>query len=31
MFMAGNPRAGRVLGYVAVGVVIVLGSKGLAA
>jgi hypothetical protein len=31
MFMSGNPRASRVLGYVAVGVVIVLGSKGLAA
>ena len=31
MFMGGNPRAARVLGYVAVGVVIVLGSKGLAA
>jgi hypothetical protein len=29
--MGGNPRAARVLGYVAVGVVIVLGSKGLAA
>lgn len=31
MFMAGNPGAQRVLGYVAVGVVIVLASKGLAA
>lgn len=31
MFMAGNPNAQRVLGYVAVGVVIVLASKGLAA
>jgi hypothetical protein len=31
MFMGGNPRAARVLGYVAVGVVIVLASKGLAA
>jgi hypothetical protein len=31
MFMAGNPGAQKVLGYVAVGVVIVLASKGLAA
>jgi type IV secretory pathway VirB2 component (pilin) len=31
MFMGGNPAAQRVLGYVAVGVVIVLASKGLAA
>jgi len=31
MFMAGNPGAQRVLGYVAVGVVMVLASKGLAA
>jgi hypothetical protein len=31
MFMGGNPGAQRVLGYVAVGVVIVLASKGLAA
>lgn len=31
MFMFGNPRAGSWLGYVAIGVVIVLGSKGLAA
>jgi type IV secretory pathway VirB2 component (pilin) len=31
MFMAGSPNAQRVLGYVAVGVVIVLASKGLAA
>jgi len=31
MFMAGNPGAQRVLGYVALGVVIVLASKGLAA
>ena len=31
MFMAGNPGAQQVLGYVAVGVVIVLASKGLAA
>ena len=31
MFMSGNPQAGRILGYVAVGVVIVLSSKGLAA
>ncbi len=31
MFMAGNPAAQKVLGYVAVGVVIVLASKGLAA
>jgi hypothetical protein len=31
MFMAGNPAAQRVLGYVALGVVIVLASKGLAA
>jgi hypothetical protein len=31
MFMAGNPSAQKVLGYVAVGVVIVLASKGLAA
>jgi type IV secretory pathway VirB2 component (pilin) len=31
MFMAGNPGAQRMLGYVAVGVVIVLASKGLAA
>ncbi len=31
MFMFGNPAATKVLGYVAVGVVIVLASKGLAA
>ena len=31
MFMGGNPGAQRVLAYVAVGVVIVLASKGLAA
>ena len=31
MFMGGNPGAQRVLGYVALGVVIVLASKGLAA
>jgi type IV secretory pathway VirB2 component (pilin) len=31
MFMAGNPGAQKVLGYVALGVVIVLASKGLAA
>jgi type IV secretory pathway VirB2 component (pilin) len=31
MFMAGNPSASKVLGYVAIGVVIVLASKGLAA
>jgi hypothetical protein len=31
MFIGGNPAAQRVLGYVAVGVVIVLASKGLAA
>lgn len=31
MFMAGNPGAQRVLGYVAIGLVIVLASKGLAA
>jgi len=31
MFMAGNPGAQKLLGYVAVGVVIVLASKGLAA
>ncbi len=31
MFMVGNPNAMRTLGYVGVGVVIVLGSKGLAA
>jgi hypothetical protein len=31
MFIAGNPGAQRVLGYVALGVVIVLASKGLAA
>ena len=31
MFMAGNPGAQKVLGYVAVGVVIVIASKGLAA
>jgi hypothetical protein len=31
MFMAGNPAAQRVLGLVALGVVIVLASKGLAA
>lgn len=31
MFMAGNPGAQKVLGYVAVGVVIVLASRGLAA
>ena len=31
LFMAGNPQAGRILGYVAAGVVIVLASKGLAA
>lgn len=31
MFMSGNPAAGKVLGYVAMGVVIVLASKGLAA
>jgi type IV secretory pathway VirB2 component (pilin) len=31
MFMAGNPGAQRVLGYVALGVVIVLASRGLAA
>ncbi|MBA3509248.1 MAG: TrbC/VirB2 family protein [Thermoleophilaceae bacterium] len=31
MFMFGNPQAMRWLGFVGVGVVIVLGSKGLAA
>jgi hypothetical protein len=31
MFMFGNPAATKVLGYVAVGFVIVLASKGLAA
>ena len=31
MFMFGNPAAMKVLGYVALGVVIVLASKGLAA
>lgn len=31
MFMSGNPQAGRILGYVATGIVIVLSSKGLAA
>ncbi len=31
MFMSGNPQAGRILGYVAAGIVIVLSSKGLAA
>lgn len=31
LFMSGSPQAGRVLGYVAVGIVIVLASKGLAA
>jgi type IV secretory pathway VirB2 component (pilin) len=31
MFITGNPAAQRVLGYVAVGLVIVLGSKGLTA
>ena len=31
MFMAGNPGAQKVLGYVALGIVIVLASKGLAA
>ena len=31
MFMAGNPAAQRVLGFVALGVVIVLASKGIAA
>jgi type IV secretory pathway VirB2 component (pilin) len=31
MFIGGNPGAQRVLGYVAIGVVIVLASKGLAA
>jgi len=31
LFMTGNPTAGKILGYVAVGVVIVLASKGLAA
>ena len=31
MFMGGNPQAGRILGYVAAGIVIVLSSKGLAA
>ena len=31
MFIAGNPSASKVLGYVAVGVVIVLASRGLAA
>ena len=30
-FIAGSPAATKTLGYVAVGVVIVLGSKGLAA
>jgi type IV secretory pathway VirB2 component (pilin) len=30
-FIAGNPAAAKTLGYVAVGVVIVLASKGLAA
>jgi len=30
-FMLGSPDAGRVLGFVAVGIVIVLASKGLAA
>ena len=30
-FIAGNPAAMKTLGYVAVGVVVVLGSKGLAA
>jgi len=31
LFMTGSPNAARILGYVAVGVVIVLASKGLAA
>ncbi len=31
LFMAGSPQAGRILGYVAVGVIVVLASKGLAA
>jgi type IV secretory pathway VirB2 component (pilin) len=31
MFMGGNPAAQKTLGYVALGVVIVLASKGLAA
>ena len=31
MFMGGNPQAGRILGYVGAGIVIVLSSKGLAA
>ena len=31
MFMFGNPQATRTLGYVALGLVIVLASKGLAA
>ena len=30
-FMLGSPDAGRILGSVAVGIVIVLASKGLAA
>jgi len=30
-FMLGSPDAGRILGFVAVGIVIVLASKGLAA
>ncbi len=31
LFMGGSPQAGRVLGYVVLGLVIVLASKGLAA
>ena len=31
MFMFGNPQATKMLGYVAVGLIIVLASKGLAA
>ena len=31
LFMTGNPQAGRILGYVAVGVIIVFAAKGIAA
>ena len=31
LFMSGSPQAGKVLGYVGVGIVIVLASRGLAA
>jgi hypothetical protein len=31
LFISGSPKAGQVLGYVAVGFVIVVASKGLAA